>query len=127
MILRIDYLTDSTILLNASGLDSARVDRVLRSRMMFFFFRASINLEYDSPNGRTAALMRTFQRRRKSPFLSRRCAKAYAPECMRASFAARSVFDRRKRKPFAAFNIDRRFLSAFTPFFTLVMIVDYGY
>ena len=113
-----------TTFVNVSGLNSARFASDFLSSSIPFFFAAPINLLYEKPSGRRAALIFTFQRRRKSPFLSRRCANEYAPAWLNASVAARSVFDLRKRKPLAALRVLRRFFRAFVAFLTLVMLVD---
>ena len=76
-----------TIASNDFGCISARVAIAFRSRAMFAFFKAPMNWLYEWSGliARSAALIFTFQSRRKSPFLSRRCANEYVPACEIAS------------------------------------------
>src|SRR2546421_6964469 len=65
----------------------ARSLRTLRSRMMFAAWRPSMKRLYVMPAPRQAALRRTIQRERRSPFFFLRAAYAYCHACWTASFA----------------------------------------
>src|SRR5206468_5648419 len=106
---------------NAVGSFTARSARILRSTSTPAVFKPLMNLEYDRPCGRTAALIRAIHNRRNWPLRSRRSRYAYTPECRTCSLAIRYRIRRLPVYPFAASRISRRFFFAWTERFTLAM------
>src|SRR5438270_2931661 len=73
------------------------------------------------PSSRHAALMRTIQSLRNSPLRARRSRKAYWPECITCSFAARRCRLREPEYPSARSRIARRCFLLWTARFTRAM------
>src|SRR3989338_4941837 len=91
---------------------------------MFFFFSPSMNRLYESPCGRTAALMRTCHKRRKVRFLARRSRKAIAP-ALRTAVRASLILDLRPHIiPFVFLRRFRRRLTCWVPRLTRGIIVE---
>ena len=106
-----------------SGVFIANVANIFLSSAMLCFLSASMNLLYEIPSWRTAALMRICQSARNSRLRTLRSRYAYVHACISVSFAARYFFDRPHLKPFAASKIFFLRLWAVTPRLTLGTIV----
>ena len=119
------YFTASSTLANTLGSFSARSAKFFLSSLTFFFCIKLMSWLYFIPFNLAAALIFTFQRDRKSLFLSFRPRKAWVQAWSKASLAALSLDFLPQRKPLVYFRIFARRLLAIVPRFTLVIVYKY--